>query len=77
MQQSGSSPVWSVALVTHVDKDGIVVVGTPDGVLVLADAFVQASTCFADVLEGASGARDSVRAHLSLAGRGGVNQAPA
>ena len=76
MKQSGRSPVWSVALVTHVNKDRIVVIGTSNGVLVLADAFVQASTCLANVLEGASSTRDRVSAHLTLVGRGSVYQAP-
>ena len=72
MEESGSVPVWPMTLVAHVDKDGIIVIGTPDGVLVLRDAFVETSTCFTDVLAGTRGARDGVWAHLPFVGRGGV-----
>ena len=75
MQQSGSSPIRKVVFVSHVNKYSIVLVCTFDCAFVLADSFLEASTCFTDVMTGAGGARDGIRASLALAGRRRVDQA--
>ena len=69
VEEPGGVPVGTMCFIPHVNKDGIVSVSTSDGVLVLLDAFVNACSCFPDVLEVARGARDCIHAHLTFVRR--------
>ena len=50
VEEPGGVPVGTMGFIPHMSKDGIVSIGTSDGVFVLLDALVYACSCFSDVL---------------------------